>query len=138
MEIKLPGFEEVEASEGFKLLAPGKYRVIIAEPPEVGVNNNGNPEMVITMKVIGGPKQEDGSDPAGSTIKDWIYYTKAMWKLKNLLVSAGIIPKDDKTSDIARGQFDSDILTGQECVINLTASTYNGKEKRDVQYVLPE
>jgi len=139
--INIPNFDEVSVSA--PMLDVGTYIVNVTEKPEVKENQNGKPYMELVMKVVEGPQQSQpdpgtgSTDPAGRTVKDRLYLVDgAYFRLKQLLLAAGVLARDDKDSPLARGQFNSDILVGTRFTINLTAQMNNGKEYRNTDYVI--
>lgn len=140
-QINIPNFDEVTVSA--PKLDPGEYMVNITEKPELKENQNGKPYLEIIMKVIEGPEQQQadpatgGTDPAGRKVTDRLYLVDgAYFRVKQLLISAGILARDDKDSPLARGEFNSDVLVGARMPIKLSAQMNNGKEYRNVDYII--
>jgi hypothetical protein len=133
-QINLPGMENTEVSGG--MLDPGAgYVVNIQEAPVLKTAKTGTPQLEVRMTVISGPTQKDGSNPAGRKIVDFIALT-AVFRIKQLLIAAGLLNRNDKVSDMARGMFDTDILIGQKFSVNVEADMYDGKEKRKYVYAI--
>lgn len=139
--INIPNFEDVSVSA--PMLDVGTYVMNVTEKPEVKENQNGKPYLELVMKVVEGPQQSQpdpgtgSTDPAGRTWKDRLYLVDgAYFRIKQLLLAAGVLARDDKDSPLARGQFNSDILVGTRFTVNLTAQMNNGKEYRNVDYVI--
>jgi len=140
-QINMPNFEHVELSA--PQLDVGKYTVNIIEKPEMQQPESGNVYLLITMQATEGPEQStphplDGSTKAeGRTIKDRVYLTaEAAWRLKALLISAGILSREDQTSPMAKGNFNTDILYGQSLQIEVTKRMHNGREYNNVTYIV--
>ena len=135
-------FEGVDVS-GFTQLDPGTYMFQIAEPPREEFKDDKR-FLTFNFLVLGGPEQKeafpDGSkDPAGKKWRDRVYLTpNAMWRFKRLLICAGLLARDDKTSPIAQGKMNTDLLAGQKVQVNLTPNinAETGKEYRNVEYVI--
>lgn len=139
--INIPKFEEVTVSA--PRLDPGQYVVNITEKPSLEENQNGKPYLALTMKVIEGPEQQQedpgtgSKSPAGRTVKDRLYLVDgAYFRVKQLLIASGLLARDDTESPMAHGQFNSDMLVGTRFSINLTAQMNNGKEYRNVDYII--
>jgi len=140
-ELSIPNFEEV--SVGSLRLDPGEYVVNIQDKPEVKENRNGKPYLEVNMTIVEGPEQQEpdpssgSKDPAGRNIRDNLYLVDgAYFRIKQLLVASGILARDDNESPIARGQFNTDILVGTRFTVRLSTRMNNGKEYRDVAYVI--
>ncbi len=140
-EITIEGFDEVAV--GFKYFDPGEYTVNVTEKPTIETNDNGKTFIALTMKILEGPQQQEvhpetgSKDPRGGTIKDRLYLVdKAYFRVKQLLVAAGILTRDDKTSPIAKGKFSTDILMGTRFTIKYDVSMRDGKEYRETTYVI--
>jgi hypothetical protein len=140
-QIQIPNFDEVSVSA--PKLDPGEYVANIDDKPELKENQNGKPYLEIKLKIIEGPQQAQpdpgtgSTDPAGRTIYDRLYMVDgAYFRVKQLLISAGILARDDKESPLARGEFNSDILAGARLPIKVSAQMNNGKEYRNVDYII--
>lgn len=139
-EISIPNFEDV--SVGTLRLDPGVYVVNVQDKPEIKENRNGKPYLELNMTVVDGPEQSapDGTgstSPVGRNIRDNLYLVDgAYFRIKQVLVAAGILARDDNTSPIARGQFNSDILVGTRFTVRLEAQMNNGKQYNNVVYVI--
>jgi hypothetical protein len=141
-EINMEGFENISTS-GFKMLDPGEYTARITEPPAQGFDNDKN-YIEVHMEAVQGPPQkevvnaETGSkDPAGVPFRDRIYLTAAAaWRLKRLLVCAGLLARDDKASPMAKGKIQTDLLAGATVHVRMTPNIRDGKEYRNVEYII--
>ncbi len=139
-EINIPNFENVPTS--FLQLDPGTYTVQIQDPYEQKFEND-KEFIEIHMTVKAGPNQkasdENGStDPSGKKIRDRVYLTgSAAWRLKRLLICSGLLSKDDKSSEMARGKINLDLLMASgPFQIKLTPNIREGREYRNVEYVI--
>lgn len=119
----------------YTMLDAGVYTVAINEEPAVGQTSNGNPRIEVTMEVADGPTQQSGENPAGRIVKDFIPLKLAS-KIKALLLAAGLLQRDDTTSEIATGSFDTSILYGTRFQVRLSHRMYEGKPQLDVNYVV--
>lgn len=111
--INLPNFENTPLS--MTLLKPGTYTVQLIEPFQQKFENEKEfLELELTVKQ--GPEQdqpdENGSkDPAGRKIRDRLYLSaQAAFRVKQYLVAMGLLARDDKTSEMAKGNINLDLL----------------------------
>jgi hypothetical protein len=139
--INLPNFDQVELAP--PQLAPGEYMMSISQKPEIKTNPNGKQYLEVRYKVIEGPEQQKpdpgtgSKDPTGRVVPDRYYLVEgAEFRIKRLLVSTGIIARDDKESPVAQGNFNTDILMGVKLPVNVTIQMNNGKEYRNYDPVV--
>lgn len=139
-EIIIPNMEDAEIFSA--QLDPGAgYLFNIQELPKVIQAKTGTTQLEVTFTVISGPDQkvtnpETGTlSPTGKKIKDFIAFT-AQFRMKQLLVACGLLARDDKTSEMAKGKFNSDILLGQKCGGSIEAEMYQEKERRRIKYAI--
>jgi hypothetical protein len=130
--VEIPDFENTKV---FTLLDPGVYNVEVDGIPLVENNKKGNPQIIMTMTVTDGPTQQTGDNPFGRKIKDFIPFALST-KVKALLLACGVLTRDDTTSEIAKGGFDTEILMGARLQVRLTRRMYNGNPQNDVAYVI--
>jgi len=139
-QVNIENFDDVDV-DSYRMLDPGVYTVNVQEEPTVKMSKNNNQQLELTMKVIEGVDQKEADpstgskSPAGRVVKDWIAF-KAAFRIKKLLIAAGILRRDDRDSDIAKGKFETGMLIGTKFQIKLVADSYNGKEQRKVEYVI--
>ena len=133
-EINIPDFENVEL---FTLLDPGVYTFNIQELPTVeAAKSSGKPKLCFKAVVVDGPPQkqaggENGTNPAGRMQYVSIpYEMKSV--IKQLLIATGLLRRDDKSSPMAKGQFNSDILQGTTFRATLVPNMYDGNESRKI------
>lgn len=141
-EVELTGFEDVDVSS-FVRLDPGQYTMVIPERPVIEKQEDGKQYINLPMKVVDGPEQQEvlpstgSTSPIGITVNDRYYLTdNAKWRVKKLLVSCGIITRDDKSSPIAQGKFDLDVFMGAKFPCNVGIQMNNGKEYRNYDPVI--
>lgn len=139
--VNLPNFDSVELAP--PQLDPGEYMMSIPEKPEIKTNPNGKQYIEVPYKVIEGPNQQKedpgtgSKDPTGRVVRDRYYLVEgAEFRIKRLLVSAGVLARDDKESPLAKGQFNTDILQGAKLPVNVTIQMNNGKEYRNYDPVV--
>lgn len=141
-QIQLPGFDNTSLSS--KKLDPGRYQVNITDVPQVKTSDNGKNFIEVEFTVRTGPKQEPTNpneqpqDPTGMKISDRLYYDneKAWYRIKGLMVSAGILARDDTESPKAKGQIDLDEWAGATLTIDVVSEMRDGKDYRNVNYVV--
>jgi len=139
-EINIPNFENTPLS--FVQLDPGTYTVQIQDPYEQKFENDKEfIQLELTVKAGPAQKQPDehgSTDPSGRKIRDRIYLTgNAAWRLKRLLVCSGLLARDDKSSAMAKGNINLDLLMASgPFQIKLTPNIKDGKEYRNVEYVV--
>lgn len=138
-EINIPDMDQVDLYP--KLLDPGVgYLVNIQELPVLSNASTGNPQIELTMTVLSGPEQKEpsgeyGTSPVGRKIKDFISL-KAKFRIKQLLIAAGLLDRADKNSEMAKGNFNTDKLMGAKFSISLEPKMYEGKEGRTIKYAI--
>lgn len=140
-EIFIDNFEQVELSPP-KLDVGSGYHFNIESVGELEESEKtGSKYFELALRCLDGPKQSEADpvtgslDPKGRRIKDRVYLTEgAKWRIKALLISAGLLNRDDKTSDLARGKFNTDILQGAVIACTIEAQMRDGKEYRNVVY----
>jgi hypothetical protein len=136
--IEIPNMENAELYAG--MLDPGPhYLVNVQELPQIKEAKTGTKQIQLTMTVLSGPDQKSpdpqtGSlSPAGRKVTDFIALSAA-FRVKQLLIAAGLLARDDKTSALAKGNFNTDLLMGTKFSITIEPDMYDGKEKRRVKY----
>jgi hypothetical protein len=143
-EITIPEFEEV--SVGGQRLDPGKYTFVVSEKPQVkdldmsAPLSDQKPYLEVVFKVIDGPPQEEANssgtnNPAGM-LHTQRFYLNAKWGVKRLLISTGLLARDDTESPMAKGKFNTDML--YNCKLDGVVKTemYNGREYRNVEPII--
>lgn len=139
-EIQIADFDKVELSP--PRLDVGSGYVFGVENVQILENEkNNNKYLEVTLRCVEGPDQTEAdpitglASPKGRVIKDRVYLTEgAKWRVKALLIASGLLARDDKTSEIARGHFDSDILLGSTVQCSIESQMNEGKEYRNVVY----
>jgi len=137
---KLQDFANIPV--GKAQLDPGAYIFNIQEEPTDEFDNDQKEYLQMVYHVVDGPPQqvedaEFGTSPVGRTFKERLYLeTKSLWKLKSLLIACGMLDRNDKTSDIARGVFDTADLVGKtfNATVAKTTSKKDGKEYTNLNY----
>ena len=125
MSITIPNMGAANVNDR-KLLAPGVYNAIVCEVPVEKMSSNGNPQLEVTLEVMDGPS-------TGARLKDFIpMVKKSEFRVKRLLVCAGLIARDDTVTET----FDENGLLHAPVTIKVTAGMYQGKETRNVEYVI--
>jgi hypothetical protein len=133
-EVNIPDFENTKLNS---LLDPGVYTFTIKDPPTLEpAQSSGKLKLVYKAEVLDGPPQkDDGANPAGRvqfvTIPDFMDTGRS--RVKQLLISAGFLRRDDKESPMARGNFNTDDLVGAIFKAVLEPSDYNGKPGRKIE-----
>lgn len=124
------------------MLDPGVYTVVVKSFESKFENDKEYLAMVYETKE--GPKQKDTNfpDAEGREIFDRVYLTnEAAWRLKQLLVATGLLARDDKDSEMAKGDINLDqLMSGGAFRIRLTTRLYkdqggNQKEARNVEFL---
>jgi hypothetical protein len=133
-EINIPDFENTEL---FTLLDPGVYTFNIQEPPLIEpAKSSGKPKLVFKAVVVDGPPQKTASGANGNNPAGKMQFVSIPLELtsvlKSLLIATGLLIRNDKTSPMAKGQFNSDILVGTTFRATLEPNTYNGNESRKI------
>lgn len=134
-EITIDNFENVEVAP--PQLDPGDYKFNIREEPEVKTSNNGKPYLDVNLTVVDGPAQQNGESPVDRTVHDRVYLVEgAYWRIKQLLIAAGLLDPNDKESPLARGKFNTAILVGAMvgATVQIQKNPENGREYRNYQY----
>lgn len=137
--VNIPDFEKVGIGQA--LLDVGEYTCTIHKAPKEEFADD-KPYLEIPLRVAQGreqkePDQNGSKDPTGREFHDRVYLTPtALWRLKRLLVSAGLLARDDKTSDMAKGNINLDALVGCTVRIKMTPNIREGREYRNVEYVV--
>lgn len=136
-EITIDDFESVSLSN-VQLDPGGPYMAQISEPPKLeGAGET--PYLALSFRVVEGPEQLEADpatgskSPEGTECTDRYYLSKAAaWRVKKLLVSTGVLNKDDSDSPMAKGNFNSDILTGKRFpfMVELQTNTKTGRTYR--------
>lgn len=136
-EINIDNFENVSTG-AVQLDAGGPYKMKIKDAPQHKTSDSGKPYLEVKYIIVEGPEQENeiastgSKNPAGAEITDRYYLSEgAAFKVKRLLVSCGLLEKDDKTSTMAQGKFDSDILAGQQFPCQVDIQMNNGQQYRN-------
>jgi hypothetical protein len=137
---KLGGFESVSLTKS--PLDPGAYILVCEKEPTDEWDEKGDKEYLqMEYKVVEGPEQqtpdtEFGTNPVGRTMKERLYLTPdSQWKLKSLLVAMGKLDRNDKTSDMARGNFGTDSFIGGTFNAEVVHNMKDGKTYANLKYV---
>jgi len=144
--VNIPEFDHVDIAPPRLDVGKG-YEGNIIELPTVKQQVENDPTsksyIEVKIKVLGGPDQQDpdpgtgSKSPAGRTITDRLYLTPgAYFKIKQLLVSAQLMARNDKDSPLAKGQIPLEILMGARFPFDIVASMKDGVEYRNVQYTI--
>lgn len=141
-EVNVPGFEDVDLSP--PQLDPGEYTMNIYDKVQLRTaESSGKQYLEVPLKVVEGPEQQapdpntGETDATGRTMNDRVYLSQAaLWRLKALLVASGLLARDDKDSPMAQGNINTDMLTGTTVQVKLTPQMNNGREYRNVEYVI--
>lgn len=139
MKITLPDFQN--ATVGNEPLVDGIYTVNVPTSPTREMKGD-KVSLKFTFKVVAGPDQkspgENGTlSPIGRELHDFIpLQANCMWRMKRLLVAAGLMARDDKSSALAMGEFDTDSLIGNTFQVKVFQEEYEGKKRTKVDYVL--
>lgn len=139
--VDLPNFENVQP--GRAMLDDGTYTVNCRTPFTKDTQND-KMFLQAIYHVVAGPEQkaadENGShNPVGREIRDRLYLNpESLWKLKRALIAGGIIARDDKSSDAARGKFPLGVMVGTTFQVRLVKGTNpnTGREVRNVEYLI--
>lgn len=144
--VTIPDFEGVDIAPPRLDIGKG-YIGNIIELPVVKHQDENDPTsktfIEVKIKVLEGPNQVDVDpgtgtpSPAGRTVTDRLYLTPgAFFKIKQLLVSAQLLARNDKTSALGKGQIPLEQLVGARFPFNIVASMKDGNEYRNIQYVI--
>lgn len=144
--VNIPDFESVEVAPPRLDIGKG-YVGNIVELPVIkhqDENDSSSKQYIeVKVKILEGPPQSEmdpvtGSpSPTGRSMTDRLYLVPgAFFKVKQLLVSAGLIARNDKDSPMAKGQIALDALIGAKFPFNIVASMKDGTEYRNIQYVI--
>lgn len=144
--VNIPNFADVNVGGGEGWLDAGIYTVNIQAAPQVNPPKPGKQfsQIELDMVVTDGPDQQKESpmtgttNPTGRTVKDWLSLSpKAAWRIKLLLIASGLLDRNDKDSDVARGNWDTEELIGCTFQVELVEGINNkGKPIRDVNYII--
>src|SRR3990172_10173825 len=107
MRVNFPGFDDVSV---FSSYTPpvGTYVVVVDGVPEINVEKE---QLMVKLKIVAAKNLQNQADTEGKVFTDYLSMKKtAWWKTKALLVASGILAKDDTTSQVARGDWDTEIL----------------------------
>lgn len=141
-ELNIPNFDQVQLAP--PQLDPGTYTVNVQEKPTLERQDDGKQFLQINMVVMDGPAQQEADpltgskSPVGRKWRDRLYLVDgAYFRVKALLIAASILKRDDKSSAIAMGRFNTDLLVGAKFQIKLdpNVNPATGKEYRNVTYV---
>lgn len=134
--------EEMEnVSVGGQRLDPGKYTFVISEQPVVkGTGADEKPYIEVKCKVIDGPPQEEvnasGTNNPQGMIHTQRFYLAAKWGIKRLLISTGLLNRDDTESPMAKGKFNTDMLFNLKFEGVIKSEMYNDREYRNVEPII--
>mgnify|MGYP005839423095 CR=1 FL=1 len=141
-EITLDGFEEVSVG-GQRLDVGGPYTFVIAERPEIKdldpsePISEQKPYMEVKLKVIDGPPQEEanssGTNNPQGVVHTQRFYLNAKFNVKRLLISTGLLNREDTDSPLAKGRLNTDTLHNLKFQGMVKADMYNGREYRNVE-----
>ncbi len=132
-QVHIPDFANTKM---FTLLDPGVYTFTIKELPTLeAAQSSGKLKLCFKAIVLDGPPQkETGDNPADRilyvTIPDFMDTGRS--RVKQLLIAAGYLRRDDKDSPMANGDFNTDDLIGAIFKALVEPSDYNGKPGRAI------
>jgi hypothetical protein len=145
--INIPNFENQSVANNYMPPA-GDYLCEIPETPQYEAKEGKTPTVKVKHTIVAAKNQAQ-KDEEGNTFTSFVLAGVApsgkdmSWKFKQLLVAAGIIEKDDKTSEIARGQIALGVLKGAKTMVRITHKMYTDptkqegpKEKYEVEYLI--
>lgn len=144
-DIDIPGFEDVELAP--PMLDPGTYVFNIQEEPQMKTSDNDKQYLEVKLVCLEGPPQSTPDPATGSNLAagrkmtDRLYFVDgAFFRVKSLLICAGLLKRDDKESDMARGKFNSSVLVGARLNCRIETNSYKNaagedREGRNVVYL---
>jgi hypothetical protein len=133
-EINIPDLENTELNV---LLDPGVYTFNIQEMPTVEpAKSSGKDVLKFKAVVMDGQPQKNGANPAGRVMFNNIpLELKSV--VKQLLIACGLLRRDDKTSPMAKGNFNTDILLGATFRATVEPNMYKDSEGRKIgKYII--
>lgn len=144
-EIQIDEFEEVSVG-GQRLDVGGPYTLVINEKPEVKdldasrPMSDQKPYLEVKMKVIDGPPQEEpnasGTNNPQGMRHTQRFYLNAKFNVKRLLISVGLLNREDTESPMAKGRFNTDDLFNLKFQGKVKSDMYNGREYRNVEPII--
>ena len=147
--INIPNFEDVSLFSNYQPPA-ADYLCEIPDIPQVQHKEGKMSQIAVKLKITAAKDQVNFAKEEGNTFTDFIPFgvnpktgKDASFRFKNLLVAAGIIDKDDKTSEIARGQVNLGVLKDAKVMVRVTHYMYSDPsgtkppaEKYNVEYLI--
>lgn len=142
-QINMPDFDQIELQP--PSLDAGTYEGNIVEKPQVKSTEGEDPKQYLEVKiqVTDGPPQSKphpvtgNTSAEGRTITNRVYLTQASaWRLKALLVCAGLLDRGDTSSPLAKGNINSDMLLGTHVKFEASKRMSNGNEYTDIQWIV--
>lgn len=119
----------------------GEFLCEVVDEPLPRESSKGTPQLQVRLRIVAA-KDPRQSTEEGQQFTDFITYSVKQgdesknFRLKGLFVSAGLIERDDTTSEIARGDIDLAVLVGTKPNVKITRRMYEQKEQIDVEYLL--
>ncbi len=136
MELFIPDFEDTNVFSSY-LPPAGDYLCKIDTEPQVKTAKTGNDQLLFLLTIIASKDPAQQSEVEGKVFGDFVSLApKAAFRMKQILVSAGIIDANDKTSEIARGRINTAIFKDAKVNVKVTHRIYEGKPKADVEYLI--
>ncbi len=140
-EITLDKFEEVTVG-GIRLDVGGPYDMVIHEKPELVDMGTDKPYMLLKIKCLSGPDQEEtnnsgSNSPVGLVISQRVYLN-AKFIVKRYLIATGLLTRDDTESPLAKGNFNTDMLQNKRFKGVIKSEMYDQKERRNVEAIIDE
>ncbi len=140
-QVQMPDFENVELQP--PSLDAGTYEGNIVEKPDLDQTEDGKQFITVLVQATDGPDQMKPHPVTGSmkvegrTVRTRVYLTKAAaWRVKQLLVCAGLLARDDAQSPMAKGNINTDMLLGTHVKFEVSKRMANGNEYSDVQWII--
>lgn len=143
-EISIPQFEKVTVAPP-SLDFGGPYTFNIQEKPTLEQTQDGKQYISVKVVCLDGPTQKEADPMSGSNSpvgRKWgfrLYLVDgAYFKIKALLISSGILKRDDTSSAVAMGRINTDILMGAKFRANINPNydEKSGNTYRDVQFLM--
>jgi hypothetical protein len=135
-ELFIANFEDADVFSRY-LPPAGEYVCKIESEPTMKVASTGTQQLLLLLSIVAANDPAQQAEAEGKVFGDFISLSpKAAFRLKQVLVSAGIIDANDKTSEIARGKINTSIFKDQTVRVKVTHRFFEGKEKADVEYLI--
>lgn len=119
MPFKIPSPSEGAPISGNPYLGEGTHEVVVDEVEE-GTSSGGHPQLQVTFK-----------NDAGQTIRDWLYPTRAAFRVQGLWEAAGLAWPEEG------GEIDESDLLGRRLLIVVAPDTYQGVTRDKVKDYQP-